>query len=350
MRIEMPLNIDSYTTTAGTADDSRRIATAIKSAIISEDLDVRPESNLGVQSYGGFSPLFITGTYPEEMEIPLFAHPISILGIRGKNFICSDLRPFLKKDPSKTIKDRVTDRINFDYALSRNILNLLWAGGRAGEFITGFGYAGRVYGAWISQLIRGLGFNDLEAINARITAMAYYYMQCKDNLVWDAEEKQNVVDWIYSGTQLDESHIRSIVDQLKPMLSYSHLIDALKITVGGVRAAKISVSTISMGFASTWFGYEKNKVVSVAVEHPPTFAALVYSSLASKAFKGCLLAQVIDKTGRRNDHDSFIAHYNDICKGQIRLEKADVIHPLIAEMDYDGEKLAMESAARIPPL
>jgi hypothetical protein len=134
------------------------------------------------------------------------------------------------------------------------------------------------------------------------------------------------------------------------MLSYSHLIDALKITVGGLRAAKISVSTISMGFASTWFGYEKNKVVSVAVEHPPTFAALVYSSLASKAFKGCLLAQVIDKTGRRNDHDSFIAHYNDICKGQIRLEKADPVHPLIAEMDYDGEKLAMESAARIPPL
>jgi hypothetical protein len=44
------------------------------------------------------------------------------------------------------------------------------------------------------------------------------------------------------------------------------------------------------------------------------------------------------------------SHYNDICKGQIRLEKADVIHPLIAEMDYDGEKLAMESAARIPPL
>lgn len=82
----------------------------------------------------------------------------------------------------------------------------------------------------------------------------------------------------------------------------------------------------------------------------PTFVALVYNSLASKAFKSCLLAQVIDKTGRRSDHDSFISHYNDICKGQIRLEKADVIHPLIAEMDYDGEKLAMESAARIPPL
>lgn len=346
----MPVNIDSYTTTAGTADDSRRIATAIKSAIISEDLDRRPESTLGVQSYGGYHPLFITGTYPEEMEIPLFAHPISILSIRGKNFICSDLRPFLKKDPNKTIKDRITDRINFDYALSRNIMNLLWAGGRAGEFITGFGYAGRVYGAWISQLIRGLGFNDLEAINARITAMAFYYMQCKDGLRWDDEEKQNVVDWIYSGTQLEEAHVKSIVAMLKPMLSYDHLIDALKITVGGLRASKISISTLSMGFASTWFGYEKNKVVSVAVEHPPTFAALVYSTLASKAFKGCLLAQVIEKTGRRNDHESFMSHYNDICQGQIRLENAVEQHPLIADMDYDGETLAMESSSRIPPL
>lgn len=68
----MPLKIDSYTTTAGSMVDTRRLATAIKEAVITDDLDTKLESKLNVQSYGDFFPLFITGTYPSEAKIPPF--------------------------------------------------------------------------------------------------------------------------------------------------------------------------------------------------------------------------------------------------------------------------------------
>jgi hypothetical protein len=130
----MPLHYDSYTTTAGSITDTRKIVSAIKEAMIADDLDQKPESKLRVQSYGDYQPLFITGTYPSEAKIPPFAHPISVLNIRGNNFICTDLRLFLKKDLNSEFDKRISNRVDFDYAISRTVLNLFWVGGRASEF------------------------------------------------------------------------------------------------------------------------------------------------------------------------------------------------------------------------
>ena len=72
----MPLNIDSYTTTVGSSVNAQRIVKAIEEAIVHDDLDKRQESTLGVEPFGEFHPLFITGTYPSEEKIPSCAHPI----------------------------------------------------------------------------------------------------------------------------------------------------------------------------------------------------------------------------------------------------------------------------------
>lgn len=348
----MPLNIDSYTTTAGTMVNSRHLATTIKEAIIADDLDTKPEARLHVQSYGAFHPLFITGTYPDEAKIPPFAHPISILNIRGKNFICSDLRLFLKKDVTSDFTNRISNRVDFDYAVSRTILNLFWAGGRSSEFKSGFGFSAKVFSEWISQiLIGGLGMEIQEGTPVQITSLAYYYSLCEDSPAKGLEDKQKLIDWIYSLTGFNEGGISQVVNKLTPMGNLNHFIENLKVVVDNIRLTRLNAGTFTSLIRSNWYGVNAPQVLAVCTEHPPTWTALVHHSLASKSYQRSLIGQVTLKAGKRGEADAFMRHYNEMFLQQMRLEKYEVVNNDVDNhYDYDPKALAMEAANRIPLL
>ena len=348
----MPLNIDSYTTTAGSIVDSRRLATTIKEAIIADDLDSKPESKLHVQSYGAFHPLFITGTYPSEAKIPPFAHPISILNIRGKNFICSDLRLFLKKEVAADFNKRIANRVDFDYALSRTILNLFWAGGRSSEFRSGFSFSATVFSEWIAQILSGgIGLEIQEATPVRIVALAYYYSLCAETPQQGLEDRQALSDWIYHLTSFNESGISKVLDRIQPMANLDHFIENLKLVVENIRIQKLNAGTFVSLIRSNWYGVNAPQVLAVCVEHPPTWTALVYHSLASKSYQRCLIGQVTLKAGKRGEADSFMRHYSEMFSQQMRMEERSVVNPeMDNHFDYDPEALAMEAVNRIPLL
>lgn len=348
----MPLNIDSYTTTAGSIVDSRRLSSAIKEAIVADDLDTRPEARLHVQSYGAFHPLFITGTYPSESKIPPFAHPISILNIRGKNFICSDLRLFLRKDITSDFSKRISNRLDFDYAVSRTVLNLFWAGGRSSEFRSGFSFSAKVFSEWVSQiLIGGLGMEMQEATPVQIVSLAYYYSLCCDTPDEAIEDKQRLTDWVYSLTGFTEGGISKVIGLLKPMATLSDLIDNLKLVVENIRLHKLNAGTFTSLIRSNWYGINAPQVLAVCVEHPPTWTALVHHSLASKGYQRCLIGQVTLKAGKRGEADAFMRHYDGMFGQQIRIERYSIVnHEIDNHFNYDPQALAEDAANRIKRL
>lgn len=348
----MPLNIDSYTTTAGSAEDSRRLATAIKEAIVAEDLDSKPEARLHVQSYGQFHPLFITGTYPSEAKIPPFAHPISIFNIRGKNFICSDLRLLLKKEITGDFSKRIRNQVDFEFAVSRLTLNLFWAGGRSSEFRSGFSFSANAFASWVSQVLNGgLGLEMQDLVVVQIAALSYYYDLCGDNINRDAEDTQRVVDWIHALTGLDAQGISKVLERLKPAPTLSHFIENLKSAIDGLRIQKLTAGIFITLIRSSWYGLDAPKVLAVSLEHPPTWTALVYHSLSTKSYKNCLISQVVMKSGKRGEADAFMRHYHDMFAQQIRNESVGTLNPeLDNHFDYDPLELSMEAASRLPEL
>lgn len=348
----MPINIDSYSTTAGSVTDRGHLSAAIKEAIVTDDLDTRLESKLHVQNYGTFHPLFITGTYPSEAKIPPFAHPISILNIRGKNFICSDLRIFLKKDIMGDFTKRISNRLDFDYAVSRTILNLFWAGGRSSEFRSGFGFSAKVFGEWISQVLVGsLGLEMQESIPIQIVSLAYYFSLCEDTAAKGLEDKQKLIDWIYHLTSFDEGGISKIIGILKPMDDLKHFIENLKLVIENIRLHKLNDGTFTSLIRSNWYGVNAQQVLGVCTEHPPTWTALIFHCLSSKGYQKSLIGQVTLKAGKRGEADSFLRHYDEMFKQQMRLEDHVIINDeLDNHRNYDSVKLSMEAFNRIPHL
>lgn len=370
----MPMYIDSYTTTTGSSIDARRLASAIKEAIVTDDLDTKPEAGLNIKPIGGFYPLFITGTYPGEEKIPSFAHPISILNIRGKNIISSDLRLFLKKEVNSDFNKRISNRLDFDYAVSRTVLNLMWASGKNSEFISGFGFAGEVFAKWISQIFAGgLGLEAQDSLVVQITALAYYYTLCSDNPLALADDKQKMIDWIYARTGADPIGIEKVVAKLSVMTEFSHFIENLKVVVDNIRIQKMSVGGFLTSIRSSWYGVNSAQVLGVCIEHPPTWTAIVHHTLASKGYQRCLIGQVALAAGRRGNADGFMRHYSTMFGESLKFEnfKSDdqaegvnlgylddqtssikeIVNPEADNhFNYDAAELALEAHSRIPAL
>lgn len=372
----MPLHFDSYATTAGSATDTRKIVAAIQEALVTDDLDKQPESKLGVQSYGDYHPLFITGTYPSEAKIPPFAHPISILNIKGKNYISTDLRLFLKKDQNTDFEKRISNRIDYDYAVTRTVLNLFWVGGRASEFTSGFRFSAKVFSEWISQILNGgLGLEVHELVLVEIAALAYYYGQCQNSVLEVQQDKQRVIDWIYSLTGHNATGIAAVVDKLQPMSEFNHFIENLKIILENIRVKKLNTGIFITLARSSWYGMNAPQVLATCIEHPPTWTAIVHHSLASKSYQRCLIGQISLKAGKRGDADGFMRHYSEMMANNMRLENQDSqkieahdpeAGELVKEVEagaegtqeiatvgdygYDGAQLAYEASFQMPLL
>lgn len=348
----MPINIDSYTTTAGSIIDLKRLGNALREAIVEDDLDTRQESKLHVKNYGDFHPLFITGTYPSETNIPPFAHPISLLSIRGKNFICSDLRLFLKKNVEGDFSKRISNKIDFEYAVSRTVLNLFWAGGRSSEFKSGFSFSAKVFSEWVSQILVGsLGMELQESIPVQIVSLAYYYALCGDTPHQTFDDRQKIVDWIYGLTGFLEGNISKIVNELEPMSNLSEFLENIKKIIENIRLQKLNAGTFTTLIRSNWYGVNAPQVLGVCTEHPPTWTALVHHSLATKSYQRCLIGQVTLKAGKRGDAEAFMRHYSEMFGQQIKVESHSIVnHEADNHFNYDGESLAAEAFLRIKVL
>lgn len=342
---------DSYTTTAGSATDTRKIIAAIKEIVVTEDLDSKPESSLDVQSIGGIHPLFITGTYPGEEKIPTFAHPIYVSGIRGRNVISTDLRFVLRKKTVGSFGERITDRINFEYLVSRTILDMYWLSGRRSEFISGFVFAAKIFGNWLAQILRTFGLNPEEVMHAQALALAYYYDLCVDKN--DPLYSNNGrYEWVVANNVMEAGKLAVLLDGVPAMSTFNDFIGVLKSKIQNFQVAKLTPVLFLQKIGNSWYGLNREKVLAVCVEHPPTWTALVHHSLSSKSFKNCLIAQVANREPRIQA-DAFMRAYHDNFSQSLRQENSSVDKIVYTEMgtfDYDPDVLVNELNRRCPPL
>lgn len=348
----MPQFTDSYTTTAGSVTDTRKIIAAIREVVATADLDSKSESTLGVQSYGGYHPLFITGSYPGEEKIPTFAHPIYISNIRGKNIISTDLRFVLKKSPESNFSDKISDRINFDYLVTRTVLDLYWASGRTSEFVNGFVFAGKVYASWVAQILRTIGLNPEEILVAETISLAYYYDLCMDtdNAMYS---DSNRMEWIAHNSSFPPHTVTALLDGVGRMNNFSELIAMLKKKIQNFQMEKLSPLLFLQKINNSWYGLNREKVLAVAVEHPPTWTALVYHSLSSRSFKNCLIAQIAEKAGKRGEGSEFLLRYRTLFESSLRIESNNVQiinRDVGADFNYSAEEMLAECTNRLPIL
>lgn len=319
--------IDSYQTTMGSLIDTRPITSAIREAIVADGID---SVTLGVSPMRDYHPVFLTGYYDSEEKIRLFTHPISVFNFRNKNYLCTDLRLFITKGTSPSdIMKGVRNQTEFDFAKSRAILSMRWCSGSASSIRNTLGFAAATYATWIGQTLArafALDYKDQTIVN--VIAFAFYRGLFDNEFdISDEGTRQALAMTLARDMKVPPEFGFDVLDKLGPMSDVNALCESISKNLENLRPERFNPAILLNLIANSWFGQGAKEILSVALEHPPTWCALVYASIKQRTYKNSNIAQITERIGKRGVSDNYVMSYNNLVKEQLSPES------LFAHMD-----------------
>ena len=268
--------------------------------------------NLNVAEQDGVKAFFITGFFDSESRIPLFTHPISILNIRDINYLCTDLRLFVRKGTSPDdVTTGIRNLTEYNFAKSRAVLNLIWMAGGVGQVKNNLQFAGAVFAAWLSQTIGkafALDFKDQTVVS--IITSIYYQGLFSNATEWTEDDKLKMASHTINATKAPSDLVFSTLDQLTPMATLHDYCLALVKVLENVRLKNFNVAFLLSIISNSWYGTSAKEIISVSLEHPPTWCAMVYTALSQRTYRNSAIFQTAEKVGKRGLADNFVKAYN----------------------------------------
>ncbi len=307
--------LDSYHTTIGSIFDTKDIILAIKKSII---IDTDITKSLDVSQIGGIEPLYITGTTTSEENIKVFNHPLYFKD-GDRKYLVTDLRLVLKRDASlSNITDSIRNVTEYNFLKSRSILNLHWLAGNASELMITLPFAGVVYSMWLSDMLAKafvLDFNTKEVIT--IASSLFYQSLFMGDM--DENDKQALVSHTIKMTKSDSELVFNIADKLDGITTIDAFALALKDITGSMRLRDLNLVSLLTIVRNSWFGNNSKDILGIALEHPPTWIALVFTALTERNYKNSTIAKMADILGKKNKGDEFIRSFKYMMDSSVSL-------------------------------
>lgn len=315
---------DSYQTTVGSAFVTKQIETAIKQAIIKDSID---NVVLNVNCNGHFKPVFVTGTYPSESEIPLFTHPITVLNFNQQNYLCTDLRLYVRKDLDLSdIEAGIKNLTEYNFVKSRAVLNLLWLNNEVSYIKNSLSFAGAVYAAWLAEVISkafALDFKDQTVI--AVLASFYYQTLFDNERVFNDEYKEKLAVHTIKATKAPADFVFKTLDRVETLTSINDLCQAITDIVENVRLKNLNLAVLLTLIKNSWYGTNVKEILAVSLEHPPTWIAIVYACLSERTYKNAMIYRVAERLGKRGVSDEFMANYRNVIEDQLVKSHEEIV-------------------------
>lgn len=316
-----------YDTTLGRTLVMATCTRAIRQALIEDEelatvsLSLIPSSEL--------RPVFITGRSSAEDKIPLFYHPLLVEGLRRERYLCTDLRPFLKQAPDDLtqIQAVAQNPAFYQFAFDRTALTLLSLQGRSSVLKAQLSLAGRVYARWISEALRSSFLLDAsDQLQLEILSFIFYQMlfypdghPFEESLELFAAQAQKALAGEITMTYITQLLTPKEPGALSQTLKLNTITDfchAIKTTTANVRLENLTPKALIEAISRSWYFPHADEVLGMALEHPPTWCAVVKASLTHRNWAKSKIANIAEMAGRirggRQTTDEFLRQYRSL--------------------------------------
>jgi len=270
---------------------------------------------------------FATGTDGKELTfstamvvdgasgVGLFAHPTVTANQMTSNYYMTlvDARDVTKVDYHLNLK--VTSQPEYNLIQARAILQTKWS--------TGF-YAGlnslpyhafpmSIYADWISDALTRRFNLDLEA-SVRVKALAafMYLSMHQRNKEMEDYDLIPIATKIAAVTNTPANIVSDVISVPLYLADIDDFCDAVSTRIQSSRLEDINPVVLYSIIKGSWFGKNSAELAAVAVEHPPTFDALVYAAGSVSSFQRTLLGGLVKQELRNRDALSFIQKINNL--------------------------------------
>lgn len=317
----------AYDTTAGSIIDlSGKVELPIKEAMVSGVLD---GVNLGIEPIENCDVVFIIGGSNNESRIPAFIHPYLIKNFKGMNHLVTDARLFRTSSNEyqspKEFEASVRNKTEYTFLKNRTALNLLWLKEDRRAIRSRFSFACSVFSAWLSQAISKEYALDLQD-QYRLMALTIYYYHTLfvEEKQLSGEALEIAVVHTIKATKLPAATVYSLFESIGDIGNISDYCEATKVVIENVRLKDFNLAILLTVIRNSWFATNSKEILSVALEHPPTWIAIVGSVLMERSYRSSPLFNVINFQSKRGNANEFQMNYVEMLRTSIvAVEGAD---------------------------
>lgn len=291
------MNITPYETTLGKLNVLTRVEQALHAADIKNELILLDKS--------GKNDIYaVTADVPT--EIPPFIHPITLEDQRRGRKVVVDLRPYSrmvrKADDGGLIIDPFGGAA---LMVNRAILQYHWDNDLAPEYLTFNDLPVQVYSRWLSsQLTRALSVDPVNEQRLTVVFALFYYTQFSPAGTVTATDITRGINKLSRVLKLSADVILNNIPETIPT-TLPALIELLSSGEYGVRLEELNLGLFITAATGGFYGMTNPKeVIAVAIEYPPTFLAILFSSINDRSFNKTpltIVSKPFDRAGAFKD-------------------------------------------------
>lgn len=283
--------------------ETQEIVNAINRFIVTDYAYYKDQQFLKLKDFEGqvkIQPVILTGATDTEKDIPVFNHPL----YNPKNgWMALDLRQALTFDKTDN-QVHIRNEGEYQLLVHRFILSAMWATGQTSA-VYSYKFPHVVYGEFVStSLARKFGLHMGDQIRLKVLASMYY--------------ASRFVPGSLSDDDLDKLRIRMknevfaedlfdmVFAQRELMTDLDGFAKACYDVTGNIRLKNLDYNVLVTVFANTWFGLNAKETVLLALDHPPTWCALVYACLTQRSFRNAGLAKTVESRDKKDAGKNFL--------------------------------------------
>ena len=301
----------SYDTTVGKSFQMHKVVRAIQESAIKDGTSQRTYGLINSDQFTTI-PWFIAGQMDSEAQIPFFNHPILIeLLNQEEKVFCIDIRPYAsfnknsmdQNNPDEALKIR--NRMELSLAKLRMGLNLLWVEKnpitlREISFIPM-----AVFANWIAESIsKRFGLSPRDQAVIGVISCYYYFSLFVDRLDLDENEINRLIASTMKALKFPASIVEEVFDKLPSMANIKDFAKAIKDITENTRLQAFDEGVLVNVLIASWFGTNAREMIAIALEHPPTWIALVYTAFTEKSYKNTVISKIAYRyLGNKGEND-----------------------------------------------
>lgn len=252
-----------------------------------------------------YKVLSLQGGNAEADSVPQFEHPI-LLEDKGSKTIVIDVRQFGKIDRLNG-QYSVRNQMDYDTILLRGKLDYIWNTEQASLLREVSPLPAAVFASWLSETISRKYYLDPEE-QLRLTVLAGYYYQClfTNESEFDERERNRTAAAVARTVNINAEMVFDVIGEMPVLQNIDAFCEQAAKVTGSVRLDEMNAGLLISAVGGTWFGHNRIENVAVALEHPPTWLALLAACYQSRTYKNTQIAKIAESKNRQNAGSQYL--------------------------------------------
>lgn len=301
----------AYDTTVGKGFNTSKISNAILETVIHEGV-WGFDYNLA-SSIEEVHPMFIASKADSEANIPFFVHPMVVSLDKIKKdevMVCTDIRSFASYNKNSQNEHdilNVRNKMELDLARIRTVLNMVWIKERPLNLRDISSVPTAVFASWISETIaKRYALDPKDQMTIMVLSCIYYNTLFMEHGTVSDEERVRIVGSIIKITRAPAVMVDQIFEQVKELNNIKDFCKIIRDITDNTRLQDFNEGVLVSLLITSWFGTNSKEMLAVALEHPPTWIAIVYSSFVERTYKNSGIAKISQRYAQGKGETDFV--------------------------------------------